>query len=186
MLTDLIQSKIRDIPDFPKPGIVFKDITPLLQDQAAFSLCIDQIATALEKFSVDAIVGIESRGFIFGPAVAYRMKKGFIPLRKKASFRIKQSKFHMRLNMVRQRLKFTKIAFVPVKKLRLLMMFWQQAEPPLRHAGWLSGLAVKWWRWPFSGSWGFCRGAPKSQATTPSLCFNFKRAQAPIRSGMSP
>lgn len=83
MLTDLIQSKIRDIPDFPKPGIVFKDITPLLQDQAAFSLCIDQIATALEKFSVDAIVGIESRGFIFGPAVAYRMKKGFIPLRKK-------------------------------------------------------------------------------------------------------
>ncbi len=83
MQLDIIQSKIRDIIDFPKKGIVFKDITPLLQDSEAFESCIDQIAIELEKYSIDVIVGIESRGFIFGPAVAYRMKKGFVPLRKK-------------------------------------------------------------------------------------------------------
>ncbi len=84
-----IQSKIRDIPDFPKPGIVFKDITPLLQDSLAFHASIEKIAAALEPYSVDAIVGIESRGFIFGPAVAFRMKKGFIPLRKKGKLPFK-------------------------------------------------------------------------------------------------
>ena len=83
MLLSNIQSKIRDIPDFPQKGIVFKDITPLLQDQVAFQICINQMAECLEKLSVDLIVGIESRGFIFGPAVAYRLKKGFVPLRKK-------------------------------------------------------------------------------------------------------
>lgn len=78
-----IQSKVRDIPDFPKTGIIFKDITPLLQDQQAFQSCIDRMGEYLEKLEVDVIVGIESRGFIFGPAVAYRIKKGFVPLRKK-------------------------------------------------------------------------------------------------------
>ncbi|HRK61907.1 MAG TPA: adenine phosphoribosyltransferase [Candidatus Omnitrophota bacterium] len=84
-----IQSKIRDIPDFPKPGITFKDITPLLQDPLAFHASIEKIAAALEPYAVDAIVGIESRGFIFGPAVAFRMKKGFIPLRKKGKLPFK-------------------------------------------------------------------------------------------------
>lgn len=83
MELELIQSKIRDIPDFPSAGIVFKDITPLLQDQDAFRACIDRMAEHLERAGIDLIVGIESRGFIFGPAVAYRMKKGFVPLRKK-------------------------------------------------------------------------------------------------------
>ncbi|HCM42782.1 MAG TPA: adenine phosphoribosyltransferase [Candidatus Omnitrophica bacterium] len=84
-----IQSKIRDIPDFPKPGITFKDITPLLQDPLAFHVSIEKLAAALEPYAVDAIVGIESRGFIFGPAVAFRMKKGFIPLRKKGKLPFK-------------------------------------------------------------------------------------------------
>ena len=83
MQLELIQSKIRDIPDFPKEGIIFKDITPLLQDEVAFHSCINRMAEQLEGLSVDVIVGIESRGFIFGPAVAYRLKKGFVPLRKK-------------------------------------------------------------------------------------------------------
>ncbi len=83
MEIELIQSKIRDIPDFPKPGITFKDITPLLQDHAALQISIEHMAKHLERFSIDVIVGIESRGFIFGPAIAYRLKKGFVPLRKK-------------------------------------------------------------------------------------------------------
>jgi adenine phosphoribosyltransferase len=73
---------IRDIPDFPKPGIVFKDITPLLGDAAAFRACIDQLAAAVDDLPCDAIVGIESRGFMFGAALALAKGKGFVPVRK--------------------------------------------------------------------------------------------------------
>lgn len=72
---------IRDIPDFPKPGIVFKDITPLLADGEAFSAVIDAMAACVGE-DVDAIVGIESRGFIFGAALAQRLGLGLVTVRK--------------------------------------------------------------------------------------------------------
>lgn len=80
--TDNLKSLIRDIPDFPKKGILFKDITPLLQDAAAFRQVIDTLAAKLTEKKVDTIVGIESRGFIFGPALAYKMGIGIVPVRK--------------------------------------------------------------------------------------------------------
>ena len=80
--TDLIKSKIRDVPDFPREGILFKDITTVLQHPAAFKHCIDLLAQHFEKQKIDYIAGIESRGFIFGSALAYKMEKGFIPIRK--------------------------------------------------------------------------------------------------------
>lgn len=73
---------IRDIPDFPSPGIVFKDITPLLKDPKAFRATIDQIADRYVQKQIDAIVGIDARGFIFGSALAYRLGVGFVPVRK--------------------------------------------------------------------------------------------------------
>lgn len=79
---DLIQSRIRNVPDFPKPGIMFKDITPVLADGAAFAACIDALADKHEKASFDSIVAIESRGFIFGAALAAKLGKGFVPVRK--------------------------------------------------------------------------------------------------------
>src|SRR6476469_2933390 len=79
---EVIKSKIRDVPDFPKPGIVFKDITPVLADPRAFNLCLDLLAERYDAQPLDAIVGIESRGFIFGAALASRMRKAFIPARK--------------------------------------------------------------------------------------------------------
>jgi adenine phosphoribosyltransferase len=79
---DLIAAKIRDIPDFPKPGILFKDITPLLADPEAFTACLDLIAARFPAESFDAIVGIESRGFIFASALAARLRKPFVPVRK--------------------------------------------------------------------------------------------------------
>lgn len=79
---DFIGSKIRDIQDFPKPGILFKDITPMLADPAAFAACVDLIAERYEGVAFDAIVGIESRGFIFAAALATRMRKAFVPVRK--------------------------------------------------------------------------------------------------------
>jgi adenine phosphoribosyltransferase len=73
---------IRDIPDFPKPGIMFKDITPLLRDPAAFAHSIAELRSAVSDLTCDAIIGIESRGFVFGAALALAMDVGFIPVRK--------------------------------------------------------------------------------------------------------
>jgi adenine phosphoribosyltransferase len=73
---------IRNIPDFPIPGIQFKDITPLLQNGAAFKEVIDTLAARYEGRALDAIVGIESRGFIFSAPLAYRLGVGMIPIRK--------------------------------------------------------------------------------------------------------
>lgn len=80
-MTDL-QRYIRDIPDFPKPGILFKDITPLLGDAQAFRAAIDGLHQAVKGLPCDTIVGIESRGFMFGAALALAMGKGFVPVRK--------------------------------------------------------------------------------------------------------
>jgi len=80
--SDAIRQRIRDVPDFPKPGILFKDITPVLADPTTFNLCLDALAMRMATTHVDAIVGIESRGFIFGAALAARMRKAFVPARK--------------------------------------------------------------------------------------------------------
>jgi adenine phosphoribosyltransferase len=78
----VIEQYIRDIPDFPKPGIVLMDITPLLMDPTGLGAAIDALAALVDPQDYDIIVGIESRGFIFGTAVAYKLNKGFIPVRK--------------------------------------------------------------------------------------------------------
>jgi len=74
---------IRNIPDFPKPGIMFKDITPLFSDPEAFTASIDLLADKLTNIEYSAIIGIESRGFIFGSALAYKCGKKLVPVRKK-------------------------------------------------------------------------------------------------------
>lgn len=77
-----LYSYIRDVPDFPKPGIVFKDITPLLADATALRYAIDQLAERIAAQRAEHIVGIESRGFIFGVPVATKLGLGFTPARK--------------------------------------------------------------------------------------------------------
>lgn len=74
---------IRDVPDFPEKGIIFKDITPLLRDASAFKKTIGLMATPYRGREVDHVVGIESRGFIFAAALAHKLGSGFIPVRKK-------------------------------------------------------------------------------------------------------
>lgn len=78
----MLRASVRDVPDFPKPGIVFKDLTPLLADPKAFTACLDLFAERWAGERVDSIVGIESRGFIFGAALAARMTASFVPARK--------------------------------------------------------------------------------------------------------
>lgn len=81
-LTHLIKSKIRDVPDFPKKGILFKDITPLLQDRNAFAKVVECLAERYAAKKIDAVAGIESRGFLFGAALAYRLGVALVPVRK--------------------------------------------------------------------------------------------------------
>jgi adenine phosphoribosyltransferase len=77
-----LESYIRDVPDFPKPGIMFKDITPLLAAPEGFRACIDTIADAYRDAGVTKVLGAEARGFILGGALAYALGAGFIPARK--------------------------------------------------------------------------------------------------------
>jgi adenine phosphoribosyltransferase len=77
-----VKTKIRDVPNFPTPGIVFKDITPMLADPRAFHIALDSLAERLIGEHVDAVVGIEARGFIFGGALAARLNASFVPARK--------------------------------------------------------------------------------------------------------
>jgi adenine phosphoribosyltransferase len=86
------KSKIRDIPDFPSAGILFKDITPLLADPRAFHIVLDSIAERFIGEHVDVIVGVEARGFIFGGALAARLNASFVPARKPGKLPYKSDK----------------------------------------------------------------------------------------------
>ena len=81
-LAELVGSRVIDVPDFPQPGIVFKDLTPLLADVDAFRFTVDALADHAAGRRVDKVVGIEARGFIFAATVAYRLGAGFVPVRK--------------------------------------------------------------------------------------------------------
>jgi adenine phosphoribosyltransferase len=82
MNIDDLRGKIRDIKDFPTEGILFKDITTLLKDGPAFRLVVDTLAERYQPERVDVVVGVESRGFILGGALAHQLKAGFVPVRK--------------------------------------------------------------------------------------------------------
>lgn len=78
-----LKSLIRDVPDFPKAGILFKDITPLLKNGKALRMVVDELSRRFKQERITQVVGIESRGFIFSPVLAYQLGAGFVPVRKK-------------------------------------------------------------------------------------------------------
>lgn len=79
---DALKAKIRDIPDFPKPGIVFKDLTPLIRDPASLRLATVELVRPFREEGITAVAGMEARGFIFGSLAARELNVGFVPLRK--------------------------------------------------------------------------------------------------------
>ena len=83
MKKEKLEDYVVTIPDFPKKGIMFRDITSLIQDLDGLERSIDEMAAALEGVEFDKVLGLESRGFIFGTALAYKLHKGFVPVRKK-------------------------------------------------------------------------------------------------------
>ena len=88
-LREKLRAGVRDVPDFPKPGIIFKDITPILSDGALFRASIDVFLEQCRGKKVDKIVGIDARGFIFGSTVAYELGVGFVPIRKRGKLPFK-------------------------------------------------------------------------------------------------
>src|ERR1700722_12601409 len=97
MIADQIKSAIRDIPDFPKPGIIFKDITPILKNPQLCMDIVDAFVARLKGTPIDAIAGIESRGFLFGLTLATKLGVPFVPVRKagKLPFTIKQKAYKL-------------------------------------------------------------------------------------------
>ena len=79
---DFLKQLIREVPDFPKPGVLFYDITTLLKDKVGFAKLVDSLGQSYIGRRVDLVLGIEARGFIFGPALSYRLNAGFVPVRK--------------------------------------------------------------------------------------------------------
>lgn len=82
-VTDPLRAAVRDVPDFPKPGIIFKDITPILSDGKLLRLAVDHFVDACQGQNIEKIAGIDARGFLFAAAVADRLGLGFVPIRKK-------------------------------------------------------------------------------------------------------
>ena len=101
MDTEQLRTLVRDVPDFPQPGIVFKDITPLLADELAFSTVIDLIVVHFGRGSVDKVAGIEARGFILASPVAYHFGAGFVPVRKadKLPFETESEEYELEYGM---------------------------------------------------------------------------------------
>ena len=118
--TEIIKSKIRDIPDFPREGIVFKDITTVLQDPEAFKHSVDLLVKHFEKQNIDYIAGIESRGFIFGSAIAYKMGTGFIPIRKPGKLPAKTERVSYDLEYGKDSLEIHTDAIPPGKRVLIV------------------------------------------------------------------
>ena len=104
-----IEEYIRSIPDFPEPGIIFRDVTSILQDADGLKLAIDSMQDCLKDVDVDVIVGTESRGFIFGMPIAYNLHKSFVPVRRKENSHVRPFLQDMTWNMAKLRLRFTRM-----------------------------------------------------------------------------
>src|SRR5919109_2711830 len=110
---DSLKKLIREVPDFPKPGILFYDITTLLKDKVGFATLIDALSAHYMEKDIDLVLGIEARGFIFGPALAYRLNAGFVPVRKPKKLPAETAKWTYELEYGSDTLEIHKDAIQP-------------------------------------------------------------------------
>ena len=115
-----LRSLIRDVPDFPHKGIVFKDITPLLADEVGFSSVIDMIVVHFGRGNVDKVVGIEARGFILASPVAYHFAAGFVPVRKADKLPWETESQEYELEYGKETLQIHKDAFQPGERVLIV------------------------------------------------------------------
>lgn len=115
-----LESKIRNIKDFPKPGIGFKDVTTLIGDGDAFRDAVDKICEDLKKYDIDVVVGPEARGFIFGTPVAYNLGVGFAPIRKPGKLPYKVERYEYSLEYGTDVLEIHKDAIKPGQRVAIV------------------------------------------------------------------
>jgi adenine phosphoribosyltransferase len=115
-----LRTAVRDVPDFPKKGIIFKDITPILKDGALFRASIDVFLEECKGKKLDKVVGIDARGFVFGSAVAYELGIGFVPLRKKGRLPYKTESAAYTLEYGEAEMELHVDAIVPGEKIVLI------------------------------------------------------------------
>jgi adenine phosphoribosyltransferase len=117
---DRLRALVRDVPDFPQEGIVFKDITPLLADEAGFSMAIDLIVAHFGRGNVDKVVGIEARGFILASPVAYHFSAGFVPVRKEGKLPFETESEQYELEYGTETLEIHRDAFDPGERVLIV------------------------------------------------------------------
>jgi len=115
-----IKSRIRTVPDWPKSGIMFRDITTLIKDPVGLKLCIDDFTERYKAMDVDVVVGIDSRGFILGGALAYLLGKGFVPVRKKGKLPAETESESYELEYGTDTIEIHKDAIVPGQKVIII------------------------------------------------------------------
>lgn len=119
-MPELVKACIRDIPDFPKPGIVFKDITTVIKDPKAFRRTVDYLTEEFKDAGIDYVAGIESRGFIFGAPVAYNLGAGFVVIRKPGKLPAEVEQMEYELEYGTDCVEIHKDAIEPGKKVLLI------------------------------------------------------------------
>ncbi len=124
-----LKSKIRDVPDFPKPGVVFKDITPLLADAQAFRSALDLLGDRYQGQGVDVVVGVEARGFIVGSALAYKLGAGHVIIRKAVSSPLRPIGRSISWSTARTHWKSMRMPFTPGLESSSRMMSWRRGGP---------------------------------------------------------
>ena len=117
---DRLRAALRDVPDFPKPGIIFKDITPILSDADLFRLAIDEFVAACHGQNIQKIAGIDARGFLFGATVADRLGLGFVPIRKKGKLPWKTKSLSYKLEYGEAEIEVHTDAFLPGERVALI------------------------------------------------------------------
>lgn len=117
---DRLRAALRDVPDFPKPGIIFKDITPILGDAGLFRLAIDEFVAACAGQNIQKIAGIDARGFLFGATVADRLGLGFVPIRKKGKLPWKTKSLSYKLEYGEAEIEVHTDAFLPGERVALI------------------------------------------------------------------
>jgi len=120
MLDILLKKSIRNIPDFPKPGILFRDVTTLIQNKTAFKKAVDLLAKRYKGQGFNKVAGVEARGFIFGAAVAYKIGAGFVPVRKKGKLPFKTISTTYKLEYGTDTLEIHKDAISPGEKVLII------------------------------------------------------------------
>ena len=117
---DNLRAAVRDVPDFPKAGIIFKDITPILSDGKLFRASIDMFLERCRTRKIDKIVGIDARGFLFGSAVAYELGAGFVPIRKKGKLPYRTNRAAYTLEYGEAEMEMHTDAIVPGERIVLI------------------------------------------------------------------